>query len=793
MMIGLSLLLLFQLLPVNTLTAATDDNGIGRIQINANSYLELNKVLELDANQNKLVVFEVTITNNGNSNLQMIDYWARLKSRTGASYSFKMTEESEAIAEVVAKSSQRFTFYSQVPKTESLSNLIFQLIKWDFSVENYERKLGEIYIPQNYSYVTPAGSEGIISVNGIPVAGSAKITSMNAGSENTVVKVEFQYTNVGSRGVTFPNFNYYLKSSEGLTYKLTGGESEEDQGDKIIQPLVEEELTLTATLPKDLKDNEQWQLIITKNEKELEIPVGYFALEKSEIIPVFQSKSIVINDNEIAFSVDQATYSSGQLTIHMNYTNKGNQTVTVPVYQYSLETSDGTRYPMQSSDHEVQLEAKASKEQILSMTMNDTSIQLIDALLVMERPKKDNGADYIASFELPSITGVAKTYQYANDNGTYDITLNGLQRLPYGDQDLLAAYITVTNRSTHTVPLLNLRATIELNGIETPNENITILSKDHIINLLAGESADLIVYTKIPYTYTFENLTLSLYEQISEEQLETAAVFKETSNSFVLPVISNKATYTIDNVGQRASLKVNEIYVYEGDYTDLYYTEVELENNEKRPTEIIKLIGYYKTDDDTYYPANVTEVTDKIMPDGKVLLAVWSKLPKGYNPEDLEIIIGEQASEEDAEAYVNAVSLQLPVWNQQLNKINNIQVYPYELTITNFVGKVFENERTISFDYDLKKDHEYAVVQGDHKLVIEIVDQDDKINFTKEIVLETDMTLGENRFEFSIPFKNVYSYFGGFTINIYDQFDGHKRLLASDHLRWNQLYYQHYD
>lgn len=767
-------------------TVSAEGKALGQIAINSNSYIELHQVLEFEGDQNKIVTFDVSFVNNGNNDIQLIDYWAQLKNKAGASYSIQLTEESSKLTEIVANSTSRLTFYSMVPKTEKINNLIFEWIQWDFSTANYQRKLGQIVVPVSYTYVNPAGEPGAININGTSIKTSAAITSVIEGIENNDIELTLELENSGSRGVTLPEYSYYIRTKDDLIYKLDKPEST----DSILQPRIEKELVMTTTIPNSIELGTELQLVMTQTQGSVELPVGYFALAKSDRISLFSSKVISLNNSELSVSAERASVSEDKFTVVLNYENTGNQDITLPTYLFVLEDNEGKRYILTSELTETSINAKESREVILTTTLTSEEVNPLDLLLIMEKKDAEKEAEYVATFELPTISGLSKSYNYTNDDGTYKVTLNGLQRLPYGDQDLLAADVTITNTTTHILPLIDLSAYIKMNGLEINNEDIVMVNKDNIISLAANASTNIIIYTKIPYTYVFDNMTLGLEEKVSEQSTKTIAIFKETNTSFALPVIADSATYTIDNVGKRANLKVMDSYTYSGDYTDLFYTEVELENTEKRLTDIVNLVGYYKTSEDVYYPASITEVKDKVLPNGKLLLALWSKLPKGYELNELDIIIGEQASAEDAEAFIKAVQLEIRGSDAVAKKINNMSLYPYNVQLSNFIGRIQEEERRIEFDYEVAKDYKYALVQGDHKLVIEIVDTDDKIQYNKELTLETDLELGEDSYEFSIPFKNIRSYFGGFTVNVYDQFDGHKRLIASDHLSWNQVYYQ---
>ncbi len=103
------------------------------------------------------VTFTVTVNNVGSSDLLFIDYWVRLKTKTGNQISVRVLPQDKDKNRITPKSSQDISFYASVNETTGLKDLIFEFIKWDFSQTNFERKIGEVAVPANYSIVTAAG------------------------------------------------------------------------------------------------------------------------------------------------------------------------------------------------------------------------------------------------------------------------------------------------------------------------------------------------------------------------------------------------------------------------------------------------------------------------------------------------------------------------------------------------------------------------------------------------------------------------------------------------------------
>jgi hypothetical protein len=473
----------------------------------------------------------------------------------------------------------------------------------------------------------------------------------------------------------------------------------------------------------------------------------------------------------------------------MQFENKGNAEVTVPSYAYSLRTDDGVLYRLTAGGaSSFKLAARNRAEVVLTASLPaGTDVNAL-TLQVNELRENETGA-LLASFDISTTAGLLERYSYKNNNGQYYVELRSIQRLPYGDQDIIAAEIRVTNPGNTSLPLLNLSAYYIINGIKIAGDQVKMLQQDNIISLPARGTASYIAYIKVPYTHQFDEFSLVMEEQQQDQLVQTVAVFKGSSAFFSIPKVAMGRSYQIGNTGKRAQLNVIDTKVYESKYTDLYYSEIEVTNTEKRLTDLLKLVAYYRTQDDTYYPATITEVKDKVLPNGKVLLAVWSRLPKGYEMSDLDIILGEAvAGEEDA--FIKAVMMELPDAQKPPAKtVRNLELYPYQLSLRNFVGRVFAQERKIQFQYTLTREYKYEILPAEHKLVFEVVDEGNNIRYEREFLLSNDFDLGTHDYEIVIPYRTTKSDFGHFTLNVYDRFEGHDRLIASDLIVWNQPYY----
>ena len=140
----------FSVSPVAAATSTSVSSISSKIvKLNASASLNIRDVHFLMQAQGKVLVYSVSITNNGNSSLDLLDYWLRVKTKSGKTFKTTVTDADKDKKDVPAKSTQYLTYYTVVDSQTKLTDLSFQVLKWDFSTANYERTLGTIQYPAN--------------------------------------------------------------------------------------------------------------------------------------------------------------------------------------------------------------------------------------------------------------------------------------------------------------------------------------------------------------------------------------------------------------------------------------------------------------------------------------------------------------------------------------------------------------------------------------------------------------------------------------------------------------------
>lgn len=645
-------------------------DSIGRVDLSGRSYIELKEMNILPSEAGQSVTFTFSIYNGESTDLSFNDYWVRLRTKAGARITSSLIGEDHEKNRIAPQSSQEYTFHATVNASVQLSDLMLEFIRWDFTAPNYERKLGEVRVPNDYTNVVPVNAYKNIAIQNSVIKTSVDRMEIREDEEFYKTSVYFDIENTGLRSVVIPNYTFYIRTSEGLMYAL----QPKDFDNSSVPPRMIETVELNANIPIEFEQKD-WDLVVIQptGVSSIEIPKGFYRL------PEPSTKVEVIPDG-------------------------------VPL----------------GEEQEIEIDEKL-----------------------------------------------------------FGVTLNSIQRLPWNDEDIISAEVALSNLDEESLPLPNLSAYFNLDGVKIDESNTVIVHLDNILGLPAKSKTTFIMYTKIPYTYEYDTVDLVIINKdIDIDEDESKLVnFQHDSKSLALPVIEADSQFQFKNIGKRANVSIKDVVTFKGTSSNVFYVEVEMENLEKRQTELAKLTGYLKTTDDVYFPVNISEVNQRITPNGKALMSFWSTLPLRYNTHELQLIIGEEITTSGDEAFIQVAAYDLPVEKitRARSEFENIKVYPYDITLTNMRVSLSNNAK-VNFDYHVNKANEYEALPDGHKLIIELVDGD--IGYSQEFTFESELKVGSHQGEMiaNMNIENVMAKMqsiDGFRFNVYSSFEGHKKLLAS--------------
>jgi hypothetical protein len=688
--------------PTNAAVAGLLTTGsapaIGKVDISGGSFFEVKNVTMLTEQSGKTVTFALSVHNETNNDLLFIDYWVRMRTQSGSVISVRVLPQDKDKNRITPHSVQDISFYASVNETTALNDLVFEIIKWDFSQPNFELKIGEVAVPVDYSVVTPVNESHLINMVGTEVKSSIKKILMTKNEKNFSPTIVLNMENVGSRSAVVPGYQFLLRTGEGFMYPLDA----KSLKDLSINPQVNKEIELTGSVPVSVS-TEGWQLVIIQSAADLKLnlPIAYFQLPQ-----------------------------------------------------------------------------------------------------VSEPDSVDTGAEY----------------NFSNKEGTYTTKLNSFQRLPWEDQDILNASLTLLNKGSEALPIPDLTGYYLLD--DTVKVEAKLIKTDKMIGLPKGASANFQFLGKMPYTYQFSTVKLVLEEKTGENTKEELLEFAHRSELLNMPYFNVGEVYKMSGIGRSASYKVNKITTYSGDTADIFTVQMEASNLEKRFNDVSKLVAQFKTTDGTVYPAVISEIKNKVSPSGTSLLFMSSTLPKAFPTSNMHVMIGEAVTEDkytekDAkpDAYVNAAAFWLPQEDFAVkDDFNKIDLQPYSLTVGGINTWLDRNELRLTFDYELTKNILMETNTEGRKLVFGFEDEKGNKSFTKEFDFKdfdttstesgstagsasSDTTAADDKIrlgkhdKFRITERDQDLIFHldtlkTYKVSIYDSFQGQKKLLASKKIDW---------
>ncbi|SDD55914.1 hypothetical protein SAMN02799630_03909 [Paenibacillus sp. UNCCL117] len=498
--------------------------------------------------------------------------------------------------------------------------------------------------------------------------------------------------------------------------------------------------------------------------------------------------------------------------------NAGINPLHLPNLSFFIRTPGGLYYPLQSADFIQDAAVQPMEKKAGMLTVSIPKEAGADGWqLVITEPIAGGAAGErislpAAFLEVPEATlrtvSIGNDYDFTNKQGTYTARLNSLQRLPWEDQDILSAGITLINNGTQALPVPELQGYFKLD--DAVSVEARVVRSDQVISLLPGKEMNIQLAGKIPFTSEFRSLNLYLQEKeaANANKAKDLLVFQHNEALMDMAFIPPTDTRRLTDIGQSAAYRVHAVHTFEGQAADLIAVQLEVENLEKRFAGLRKQVAQFQSADGTILPATVTAGMNKVNPGGKALQTIWAMVPKGYRTEGMRLLLGDELSVPAArpeegvvrDGYINAAAFGLPAEKKEVQAgFAGLEVYPYTISLSRIGTQANFATGTVllDFDYELKRS---ALVEADmkeHKLIVELTDE--LVDSGKEIVVSQtydlagkeaskSLLLGRHDARISYADKDtIYKIkdMKTYRLNVYHQFqDGQKKLLASKELDW---------
>lgn len=678
-------------------------------------------------------------------------------------------------------------------------------------------KLTLLIIPLLTVMFVPLQSNTVIAASGHVVGSVSYLGNQFSIKDAILVDGKLSFTlvvkNAGNSDLDFVNYWVKITNNAGVSYtpkllnedkQVIPGKSEQEFQFHASVGANTKLSDLTFTMVKWDFSQPNFQLSIGK----IGIPAAY-----TMATAVNQSRVVGINGEVITTKVPRISAVEGteEISISIDYevVNSGNKDMRFPNIHFAILTKDGIMYSLQAGDTSA-LTLKPRMKEVLRLTGElPLGTEIEQAQLLVSHSTGTEAELPVALYNLPESTvgmeyGLNSTYTYTNNGQNYNLRFEAVQNLPWEDQDIITAEFILSNPNNVSIPVLQLGAEIQLDGVKLSPEDIKLIKLDNVIAIAPGSSVKYVVFTKVPYTYQYNSAKITLSNH-ADAKKEVITDFSFNASEYTLVKVAQGGSYNIDAIGSRTELVVRNVRSYPATElsNQLYYVEVEAKNLETRLIDFAQMVGYMKTKDGIFFPAQISEVKNKLQPQAKVLLGLWAEIPSGYDLTEMELMIGQAVSDSGLAqqgaaptAYIEAASLAIPDEKPVAeDSVSNLSIYPFEVSfskIKTFV--VNDSSFKMEFSYDLTQTASLNQIIEPHQLVIEIDDGvtrvEKKLNLGKQpsdTSSDTYLQLGEDQRKgviFSDPNFFYLRQFGEYTLNIYDEFKGHKKLIGSKKLRW---------
>ncbi|RRJ62316.1 hypothetical protein EHV15_04655 [Paenibacillus oralis] len=787
------------------------------VQLSSKSSVKLSNVNILTQDDQSVLTYTLTYYNNGTQSLSLTDYWTKVKTKKGTVYSVSVVSSDKEKKKVVPGSTLSVTYTTQIAKGLKYSDLNFQIIKWDFSASNYERSLGTISIPSGYTAATPLNSTQKLTIGDLTASAKVKSVSVLGQGNNNYIHVALNLKNTSAKTMTNPALKYYVQTQSGTPFALNPDSSSTNVE---ILPQEDKTLNLIAKLPSSVNTaNLQLVMSVTDETAKSELPIASISLGtkkgQSSITAANAEKVLDVDSTKIATKIlsvsRNQSYGESALSVQFSIKNNGDQTVKLPAYLFELQ-AEGKTYTLNTSNLS-DITLKPNEEQIISVDGTVPVIANADKLkLVLKTPASvasseggnnaTTGSSYpIAVYSLPNYEemqhAVGQERVVKNNDGTFGVTLDNVQELPWSDGSILSSKITIENKGNQAAKLPDFAGAYKLDSSDLTSK-VNVVSTNNTQVLGAGEKADVYVTANIPSSLKFSQLQVQLLKKVAEDKTSNWVMFSNFGKTSDMKLVADGEFFNLNTTGKKADLQTRKTYLYRGTTNDTIYTEFIMHNLEDKQANLANLTGYFRTKDGQYYKATANQPKHQVGPKSASIVTFSAQIPKNTDVANWDLVIGESvaenkfvsSAEEAATGYVNASAMELTLDSRDIkNSLMGIELFPYTLSIVNIEGHTGGSGLDVKFKYELKRDLSFEMGEFQHKFLLEVMDSSGA-KFEKEIELEKDFELVTNR-EYTFTVNDpIFTSFrsGSFQFSVYDLYQGVKTKIATQAVGYTDTY-----
>ncbi|CAM4371788.1 hypothetical protein L1N85_07900 [Paenibacillus alkaliterrae] len=786
--------------------AAASSQKKHAVKLNSNAYVTMRDVQFLVQEKGKVASLTIAITNNASNEIRLFDYWVKIKNKSGKTFKTNLKETDKAKVKVQPNSSIYLTYYAFVDDQTKLSDLIFDIIQWDLSTANYERKLGSLSTSVVSFEETAAFKAKVMLFGSTKIRGALKQYTLYKDQNYGYLTLNFLLENVGSYTTDLTNLHFVVQSEGSSVYNLDSGTITQQK----LQPKERKIISLQAAIPLSLLGKKlSLAVATTEDVNKISLPIGVFALPqlKPSVAamprkPRFmylngQPVNAVIGDGYVPFNKDKE-----EISIPITFENTSQSMIAMPSMEYYVKTKDGLLYPLiAEAETELKLLPKIKQTIHVSGQIPNQNILKNSEIIVLTKTAESNKSHFLGNFSIvinnqEDLGGTIGKYE------GFEIKLNSIQRTPFDKSDLIVAQFNIMNKSEQSKSKPDISGYFVINGVKIdPSKSSTVILDD-LITVGPNQTYSLLTYTEVPFTANISRIDYVMAEEENQKIGSPINKFSQDKLS-VVPMLAPKETYDITNIGYKSGVRFLKSGIYEGLTNDFFYAELEYTNKELRAMDPSQLAGYIQNQSGSVIGVTFSEYKQRVMPNGKVVLSAWTQIPQDFEKEKISFYFGRAFNvfQDQGMSVVKPVFTTINVKDVGTKQdLINLSFMNYSLNMRKLYATLSVSDGfnvdgiNLSFQYDLIKDLQYQENAESHKLLIEFIDQGaNKVTYSKEFTVGNDVGKDDSLIEgkditkmikfndSDVHFKVEYKQY---KINIYDVFHENKMLIATKEFNW---------
>lgn len=734
----------------------------------------------IPSDNGKIALVTLKIDNQSSSELQLIDYWARINGKS-TKYVTKLVEEDAQKAVVLPGNQQYMTYYANVSANEQLVDINVDVIEWNFSYANYEAVLGNLKISEVNQ---PKVDETVnIRYGELNIESTLQNQFMYEDAQYKVISYRIKLSNLINKSADITNLTSYAIINNNDLYEATTASLS-----KTIDSKGEVYLYGQVNIPKEtVIDSMSIALVSQKLEQIYPLvvfPVDKIVEESSK--KLVDENNVYVGDSEFLIKGNGLELSSeskrSKISIPISLTNISSKQATLDNITFQLKTKNGYIYPLSLEETDVKTLLPEIEETLTISGYIPNEQAVVDSQLLIGL-NIDSKNVSVKTLLLENIKVDKSTSSNEFLVSGQKITLERLSRMPNGEFDILVAEFQVTNTSSEAKKPLDLTGQFQLDGVKIDSKETKVIRMNNSFTIQPKESEVVVLYINVPFTQITNKYSM---------ELTVNGTFKKELDMFLNgpnKILANNEKYNLKTTGKRGEVSYYDSAIYSGTSDDLFVVQLQVKNSEKRSVTPSMLNGYIQTGTGEVYQLTFEKFEQSMMPNGTKLITGSTAVPRNMVTKDLSIHFGEQLNSEQT-IYID------PVYVMH-TKIPSTKVYLLDMVTLNdkkfwiwSVNKTFNQNGTqvdgINFEFDYQVDEVVGGIGqlGERQLMIEYQDLTvSAMRTTKIFSLTngTDLQVGRGKFEMSYTNPTVdYSNLpNGYHINVYEVYKGYKRLLVS--------------